>query len=115
MIDIAALPIFEEGDHYLLSFEVPADAPCLNGHFPEDPLVPAAQLLAWLQIAVARVDPRLETSGRFDRAKFLAPVRAESLLTLEWQTAGEGWSVLARVGATVALRANLSPDPVNVT
>lgn len=110
MMDISSLPIVETGTHYSLVFEVPASAPYLDGHFPGDPLVPAAQLLAWLQVAVSRVDPRLENAGRFDRAKFLAPVRAKACLTLEWERAGEGWSVTARVGDTVALRANLHPD-----
>ncbi len=110
MSDLSQIPIIEHAGSYSLSFIVPADAPYLNGHFPEDPLVPAAQILVWLQAAVARVDPRMRDAGRIEKAKFLAPLRPEKRVTLEWEAAGEGWRVQARAEETPAVRAEFYPD-----
>lgn len=102
-------PVIEEAGRYSLTFSVPVDAPYLNGHFPDDPLVPAAQILAWLHAAVARVDPRFVTSGQVERAKFLAPLRPEMAVILEWEADGDGWRVQARTGEVIAVRAEFHP------
>lgn len=109
MVDVAAIPLGRHEGRYSLSFIVPADAPFFDGHFPGDPLVPAAQLLAWIQVAVARVDPAVDKRGQFERAKFLAPVRPGARLHIEWMKAEAGWSIIAQVDAVPVLRAQLVP------
>ncbi|MDR3414691.1 MAG: hypothetical protein P4L83_00760 [Nevskia sp.] len=56
-------------------FRVPADHPCLPGHFPGEPIVPAVLLLelscAVLRQAAPRLGPLLEVRA----AKFTRPVR----------------------------------------
>ena len=54
-------------------FTVPASHPCLPGHFPGRPVVPAALLL---DEALALIAPHLPgTITGLDSAKFLRPVR----------------------------------------
>ncbi len=110
MTELAQIPIAQWEDQFQLSFTLPENAAYFDGHFPGDPLVPAAQLLAWLQEMLARIDPHFVQNGRIERAKFLAPVRPGALLTLECSPTAEGWSVLARTGETIALRAVFYPD-----
>lgn len=105
MSDPNRAPVTESGGRHALTFTVPADAAYLNGHFPDDPLVPGAQILAWLHGFVARVDPRFASSGQVDRVKFLAPLRPNMTIVLEVEPAGDGWNACARTGDNVAVRA----------
>lgn len=59
---------------------VPADHPMLPGHFPGEPIVPGAYLLAWTVDAArhalaAAADPRVVTGVA--RVKFQRPLRPE--------------------------------------
>jgi len=57
------------------SFTVPADHPCLPGHFPNDPIVPAVLLLE-LSCAVLRgLRPDLGPLREVKTVKFTQPVR----------------------------------------
>ncbi|WP_243048316.1 hydroxymyristoyl-ACP dehydratase [Dyella sp. RRB7] len=51
---------------------VPADHPCLPGHFPGAPLVPGVVLLE--QVAMALRDWRGQRLARVAEAKFVAPL-----------------------------------------
>lgn len=66
---------------FLSKIVVPANHPCFPGHFPGNPLVPGALLLAW-------VDAEMRRSGEgwishLRQAKFLLPVRPGDNLTCE--------------------------------
>jgi 3-hydroxymyristoyl/3-hydroxydecanoyl-(acyl carrier protein) dehydratase len=56
------------------SFSIPADHPCLDGHFPGRPLVPGVVLL---DEALSRLGAYLHRGVpvRLQSVKFLAPVR----------------------------------------
>ena len=71
-------------------FVVPEDHPCLAGHFPGNPLVPAVVILDFvIDLAERWLGPWLRVSG-ISQAKFLAPLmpteRAEVFVELEEQT-----------------------------
>ena len=71
-------------------FAVPVDHPCLAGHFPGNPLVPAVVILDFvIDLAERWLGPRFRVSG-ISQAKFLAPLmpteRAEVFVELEEQT-----------------------------
>ncbi|MCR8960854.1 AMP-binding protein [Variovorax sp. S2] len=67
---------------------VPVDHPAFAGHFPGQPLLPGALILAEVMEAVQRVPAlvaRLGTHPTLAAAKFLAPVRPGSMLSIELQ------------------------------
>ncbi|HET6631828.1 MAG TPA: hydroxymyristoyl-ACP dehydratase [Rhodanobacteraceae bacterium] len=65
---------------YRCQFEVPAGHPCLAGHFPGRPLVPAVLLLE--QVALALRAWQGGTLARVPEAKFLAPLGPGQVATL---------------------------------
>ncbi len=64
------------------AFAMPADHPCLDGHFPGRPLVPGVALLDALAAQAGRL-AGLET------VRFLTPVTPGETVILAW-TQGEG-------------------------
>ncbi|WPG34916.1 AMP-binding protein [Variovorax sp. EBFNA2] len=80
-----------------MAHTVPVDHPAFAGHFPGQPLVPGALLLAEVMEVVRRVpalSARLGPSPTLAAAKFLAPVRPGSTLSIELQPeAGTGRGV----------------------
>lgn len=62
----------EELGRWRFADGVAPDAACLDGHFPGDPVVPAAALLA--QAALSMADAGLAVA-EIRRAKFLRPLR----------------------------------------
>jgi len=66
---------------------IPADHPMLNGHFPGNPIVPGAWLLAWVvthanQWLDAQHDAR--RVGGVARAKFLRPMHPNQPYSCCW-------------------------------
>lgn len=59
--------LFEQG--------VPNNAPCLDGHFPGNPIVPGAVLLGMAETALAE---RGITIARVQRIKFLRPLAPDT-------------------------------------
>ncbi len=88
--------------------EVPVDHPAFAGHFPGQPLVPGALLLSEVLEALRGVPALVRRLGPLPTlaaAKFLAPVRPGSALTIELQPetgAGRGVRFEVRCGDTVA-------------
>ena len=71
-----------------IAHAVPADHPAFAGHFPGQPLLPGALILAEVMEAVQRVPAlvaRLGAHPTLVAAKFLAPVRPGSMLSIELQ------------------------------
>lgn len=71
-----------------MAHAVPVDHPAFAGHFPGQPLLPGALILAEVMEAVQRVPAlvaRLGTHPTLAAAKFLAPVRPGSMLSIELQ------------------------------
>lgn len=69
-----------------LAHAVPIDHPAFAGHFPGQPLLPGALILAEVMEAVQRVPAlvaRLGSHPTLAAAKFLAPVRPGSMLSIE--------------------------------
>lgn len=67
------------------TFSIPAQHPCLPGHFPGRPIVPAVLLLQAIADALRpHFDNRSPT--RVSTAKFLHPVLPEQTLTLQLVT-----------------------------
>ena len=56
-------------------FTVPADHPCLAGHFPAEPIVPAVLLLDLSCAELRRVAPQFGPLRELRMAKFIRPVR----------------------------------------
>lgn len=69
------------------TLRIPDDHPSFAGHFPGQPLLPGALLLAEL-LALARRDPAraalLGPQPAISQAKFLAPVPPGSVLQIAW-------------------------------
>ncbi len=83
--EFALAQLAEDGTPVELAHRVPADHPAFAGHFPGQPLVPGALLLAEVMEAVQRVPAlaaRLGGHPTLAAAKFLAPVRPGSLLAI---------------------------------
>jgi acyl-CoA synthetase (AMP-forming)/AMP-acid ligase II/3-hydroxymyristoyl/3-hydroxydecanoyl-(acyl carrier protein) dehydratase len=71
-----------------MAHQVPVDHPVFAGHFPGQPLLPGALILAEVMEAVQRVPALAERLGSHPvlvAAKFLAPVRPGSLLSIDLQ------------------------------
>ena len=106
--EFALAQVAAEGAPVRLTHEVPQDHPCFAGHFPGQPLMPGALLLAELQEAMRRVPAlhrRLGDAPVLAAAKFLAPVRPGSTLVFDLQPedgAGRGVRFDIRCGDTVA-------------
>lgn len=113
--EFALAQLAAEGAPVRLTHEVPEDHPCFAGHFPGQPLMPGALLLADLQEAMQRVPAlhrRLGDSPVLAAAKFLAPVRPGSTLVFDLQPeegAGRGVRFDIRCGDTVAATGRWTP------
>lgn len=67
-----------------------ADHPSTSGHFPGNPIVPAAVLLDEILAALERVHARPVSEMVVKWAKFLRPVRPGDVLALEFTEVAGG-------------------------
>lgn len=84
-----------------------SDHPSLTGHFPGNPVVPGAMILALIIGELGRIEPSLRIIG-IGRAKFLTPLRPDQ--PFEWRYErgrGDRLSVRATIGETQLLDAQL--------
>jgi acyl-CoA synthetase (AMP-forming)/AMP-acid ligase II len=100
--------------------QVPTDHPAFAGHFPGQPLLPGALILAEVMEAVQRVPAlaaRLGSHPMLAAAKFLAPVRPGSLLSIALQPeagAARGVRFDVRCNGVVAVTGRWTAAPGSV-
>lgn len=86
--EFALAQLAMDGTAVQLTYPVPVDHPAFAGHFPGQPLLPGALLLALVLEAAQGVPALAERLGAYPTlaaAKFLAPVRPGSTLAIELQ------------------------------
>ncbi|MFH0129646.1 AMP-binding protein [Variovorax sp. VaC1] len=84
--EFALAQLAEDDTPVQMGLAVPADHPVFAGHFPGQPLLPGALVLAEVMEAIHRVPAlvaRLGANPTLAAAKFLAPVRPGSTLSIE--------------------------------
>lgn len=91
------------------AWTIPADHPALAGHFPGDPLLPAAAILDWLdQLATAAFGRGL--AGGTTQAKFLRPARPGECLEARLTPLPHGgFGFEVRVGGEIAVSGRCGP------
>ncbi|HEY0505698.1 MAG TPA: hypothetical protein VGD42_19615 [Lysobacter sp.] len=73
-----------------MSFAIPADHPCLPGHFPGRPLVPGVVLLERVVEAIEAAHGPLD-GLRLPQVKFLQPLRPDEQARVELDGAAPRW------------------------
>ena len=73
-----------------MSFAIPADHPCLPGHFPGRPLVPGVVLLERVIEAIEAAHGPLD-GLRLPHVKFLQPLRPGEEARIELEGAAPRW------------------------
>ncbi|MGV8960233.1 MAG: hypothetical protein ACOH1V_07575 [Stenotrophomonas sp.] len=66
-----------------MRFTIPADHPCLPGHFPGRPLVPGVVVLEQVLRAIAQQSGLPVTALRLPQVKFMAPLLPGQTATIE--------------------------------
>ena len=94
MAGAAMTPIAQDDGGW--EVQVESDWPGFAGHFPQHPIVPAAEVVEW---ALAIAGP----TGGLTRARFIAPVRPGDCVRLVRAPSSRGMVVVAScAGRTVA-------------
>lgn len=83
---------------------IPADHPALPGHFPGEPVVPGVVLLELVQRQAIVLAGFRDGPTRWQRIKFLRPVRPEQPIRLHIEGAADQFSftIRAESGEAVA-------------
>lgn len=78
-----------------LRFSIPADHPCLPGHFPGRPVVPGVVVLDRVFAAIEAIDGLGSRATRLPQAKFVQPLLPEQAARIELErtadTAAARW------------------------
>jgi 3-hydroxyacyl-[acyl-carrier-protein] dehydratase len=89
------------------------DHPAAQGHFPGNPIIPGAVLLAEALRAIEAGLGASVSSCRIKSAKFLAPVRPGDRLAIEFSgSTGGGVRFACAVGTRAVLKGELQCDPI---
>ncbi len=99
-------------DWQLSADPIPADHPCLPGHFPGDPLVPGTLILERVVRALLAQRPG-QRLARVVNAKFASPLRPEQAFTIHFRERTGETGFECRRGETLLAsgRLRLSPPP----
>lgn len=73
-----------------LSLQIPANHPTAAGHFPGNPIMPGALLLAEVLRCIEQVEGGRFTSCNVKAAKFLAPARPGDSVDIEYARSVQG-------------------------
>ncbi len=73
-----------------LTLRFAADHPTATGHFPGNPIIPGALLLAEVLAAIAPAHGDERASCQVKSAKFQHPVRPGDSVTIEYETTTSG-------------------------
>lgn len=73
-----------------MQFSIPADHPCLAGHFPGHPIVPGVLLLEQVLAAIESSHAPLGAL-RLPQVKFLQPLLPDEVATVELQGGAPRW------------------------
>src|SRR5688500_1981729 len=89
--------------HFPVPVSVPADHPCLAGHFPGHPLVPGVVILEGVIAAIEAANGTLGAL-RLPQVKFVRPLLPEQTATIELEGEQPRWRfrVLHADGALIA-------------
>ena len=115
--EFALAQLAAQGDTLRFTREVPADHPSFAGHFPGQPLLPGALLLAEVMEVMRQVpalQARLGATPVLAAAKFLAPVRPGDPLAIELvpeAAPATGLRFEVRVGPTLVASGRWLPAP----
>ena len=72
-------------------FSIPADHPCLPGHFPGRPLVPGVVVLEQVLQAVAAESGHAVGALRLPQVKFMAPLLPDEQAQIELEGQAPRW------------------------
>ncbi len=75
-----------------MRFSVPADHPCLPGHFPGRPLVPGVVILDAVLAAIQAQTGAPLQALRLDRIKFVQPLLPEQQAEIALDGADPAWT-----------------------
>lgn len=73
-----------------LTLRFPADHPTGAGHFPGNPIIPGALLLAEVLRCIERAEGTTFSSCNVKNAKFLAPARPGDMIEIEYAKSAQG-------------------------
>ncbi len=71
-------------------FNVPADHPCLAGHFPGAPIVPAVLMLDLSCAVLRQLRPELGPLREVKSVKFMRPVRPDEAVRVSFSESAPG-------------------------
>lgn len=74
-----------------MHFSIPADHPCLPGHFPGRPLVPGVVVLEQVLQAVAMASGQAVAALRLPQVKFMAPLLPDEQARVELEGQAPRW------------------------
>jgi 3-hydroxymyristoyl/3-hydroxydecanoyl-(acyl carrier protein) dehydratase len=92
---------------------IPLDHPAAQGHFPGNPIIPAAVLLSEVIDAVAGALGPARSPLRIKSVKIPAPTRPGSRVVIDFQRGGAGRiRVVCRVDGAIVLTGEMTWDGV---
>jgi 3-hydroxymyristoyl/3-hydroxydecanoyl-(acyl carrier protein) dehydratase len=95
------------GESWSGEFSVPVDHPCLAGHFPGQPIVPAVLILDLSCELLCRLEPGLGSLREVRNAKFTRPVRPGETVRLSAGGAGGLLRLSCHTAEGLAVQAQL--------
>ena len=94
--------VLDEGEGSAdVEFAVPENYPFLDGHFPENPLVPAVAQIAWFVSIVEALRGEVLGAYRLSRFKFVRPIRPNDFVRVSVSFSGGKYKVQITVAGTV--------------